>query len=120
MDYLRTGRVVALATLAFVSAAPAAEHSQPVHVHGPIQPNRNDDGTLKRGRHSEIDTSNWSGYAIANFETRQKYTSASATWTVAPVTYDPTNPDITDEYSSTWVGIGGFCTNVQCTRGDNS
>jgi hypothetical protein len=99
-------------------AAPVA--ADPARLHGPIQPNRNDDGSLKHGRHSEIDTSNWSGYAVSNFETRQKYTAASGTWVVAPVIFGQTESGTEDEYSSSWVGVGGFCANATCTRSDNS
>ena len=50
-----------------------------------------------------------SGYAVANFKTGQYYTSAVATWQVPAVTYGYTTDTSGWEYSSTWVGIGGFC-----------
>jgi hypothetical protein len=89
-------------------------------VHGPIQPHRNDDGSLARGKRNEVDTSNWSGYAVAKFETGQTYLGATATWTVPTATFQPDAGGSTAEYSSTWVGIGGFCENALCTKVDNS
>jgi hypothetical protein len=82
--------------------------------------NRNDDGSLKRGPHYQIDTSNWSGYAVANFQTSRKYTSAQSTWVVPAVTYGGTDAGASSEYSSNWVGIGGFCMNALCTHGDRT
>lgn len=89
-------------------------------MHAPVQVHRTDDGRAKRGLHNQLYTSNWSGYAAAHFETGQTYTSAQGTWTVPTVTYSDGGPNISAEYSSTWVGIGGFCENTTCTQGDNS
>jgi hypothetical protein len=89
--------------------------------HAPVQVLRNDDGSLARGRHGEITTSNWSGYALAHFETGQTYTAAQASWTVPSVIFDTSDKSgSAAQYSSTWVGIGGFCENALCTRADRS
>jgi len=92
-----------------------------IRAHAPIQVRRNDDGTVARGPRNEVVTSNWSGFALANFETGQFYTAAQATWKVPAVTFDPLDKSGTKaQYSSTWVGIGGFCENAKCTKGDHS
>jgi hypothetical protein len=89
--------------------------------HAPVQVHRNDDGSLARGRNNEITTSNWSGYAVANFETGQSYNAAQATWTVPGVTFDSADKSgAVADYSSTWVGIGGYCENPLCTKVDRS
>ena len=110
----------AIGAAAYQGDTPAP--SAPTRIrHAPIQVHRNDDGSLARGRHGEIETGNWSGYAVARFETGQSYTAAQATWTVPSVSYD--NGDKSGspaDYSATWVGIGGFCENPLCTRGDRS
>ncbi|HEV2099623.1 MAG TPA: G1 family glutamic endopeptidase [Stellaceae bacterium] len=86
--------------------------------HGPINPRRNPDGSLKRGLQNQIVDGAWSGYAVANFQTGQYYTSAVATWQVPAVTYGYTTDASGWEYSSTWVGIGGFC-EAQNPQGTN-
>src|SRR5215469_13019474 len=80
----------ALACAAAVLAAPTVDPTPdaPLLVsHSRIQPHRDSDGTLKRGPSNELVDSNWSGYAIPNFETQTAYTQAQATWTVTKVSY---------------------------------
>lgn len=62
-----------------------------------------------------IESANWSGYAVAHYGTATYYKSASGTWTVASAAIPPGMPF---GFSSSWVGIGGFCENSACTRGD--
>ena len=106
--------------------------------HSRIQPHRDTDGTLKRGPSNELMDSNWSGYASPNFETHTTYTQAQATWTVTKVSYvrpPPTchtynfgsfkfqscsSPHPQWEYSSSWVGIGGYCEDAGCSTVDNT
>jgi Peptidase A4 family len=106
--------------------------------HARIRAHRNDDGTLKRGVRNEVETSNWSGYAIANFSTGTVYTGAKASWSVPKVSYKSpppvchtiemrrsihticTSAFAEAEYSSSWVGIGGYCENASCTAVDNT
>ena len=98
----------------------ASDPASPV-VHAPIRVQRNDDGSVKRGPRNEIATSNWSGYAIAKFQTGQTYTTASGAWTVPSVSFDTSDTSgSTTQYSSTWVGIGGYCQNSLCTRADRT
>lgn len=121
-------------------ATPPAPFGTPHPRHAPISVHRNDDGSLKLGpRNQAIETSNWSGYAVAYFSTAQSYTAATATWTVPAVTYK-TPPKVcrtvtsffggtrqictqshpSAEYSSSWVGIGGYCENSTCSTVDNT
>lgn len=103
------------ATAADETTAPARGVSTQV-MHAPVQVLRRDDGTVERNRNNAFVTQNWSGYAVANFQTKDTYLTANATWVVPTVTYDNTS----DGYSSTWVGIGGFCLSALCTRVDRS
>lgn len=122
MNLVRFAPAAALAAAAigFAFTTPAFADPPPLHGHGPVQPHRKDDGSLQRGPHFEIVTGNWAGYAVANFQTGQKYTAARGTWAVAPVTFGLTLSDGSDEYAASWVGIGGYCTNALCTAADNS
>jgi len=118
-------RVAVLAVLAAVGFAMApARAEQPsapsLRTHGPIEVHRLDDGSLERGPRNEFVTSNWSGYGIAHYQTGQHYTSAQATWVVPTVIFGATDSSTNEEYSATWVGIGGFCMNALCTRADRT
>jgi peptidase A4-like protein len=116
MKSLRFAPAAALAAvsiLAFTLAIPALADPPP-HGHAPIQPHRNPDGSLTHGPQFLAGSLNWAGYEIAHFQTGQKYTSARASWIVAPITFGPTLSQGSDEYAATWVGIGGFCTDPGC------
>jgi hypothetical protein len=118
-----TALTIFAATGLATAAAPArAEQSNmpPPRTHGPVQVHRLDDGTLARGPRNEFSTSNWSGYAIARYQTGQTYTSAKGTWVVPTVTFGQTQSGTSEEYSATWVGIGGFCMNALCSRADRT
>jgi hypothetical protein len=106
--------------------------------HARVRILRNDDGTLKFGPRNQVETSNWSGYAVVNFATGVFYTGAQASWNVPTVGYVApppvchlvylfrstqeicSSPNAPAEYSSSWVGIGGFCENANCTSADNT
>lgn len=106
--------------------------------HAPTRVLRNDNGTVARGTHNEIETSNWSGYALANYSTGVTYSAAQLSWTVPEVSYVPPPPvchiiqigswtgpiclpaNAPEEYSASWVGIGGYCENANCTAVDNT
>lgn len=84
--------------------------------HRPIRPHLDERGHAKRNVKNSLLTNNWSGYAVANFETGLTYGSASATWQVPQVTWGSTNGNPYGyEYNSIWVGIGGFCENSSCS-----
>ncbi|HEV2546968.1 MAG TPA: G1 family glutamic endopeptidase [Stellaceae bacterium] len=106
--------------------------------HSRISVHRDSNGLPKLGPRNEIETSNWSGYAIANFESGAAYTQAQATWTVTKVFYTAPPPVCHTykfgffkykfctsshpqwEYSSSWVGIGGYCEEAACSAVDNT
>ena len=123
--FLLSKRVAALAVTAVVATAAYQSYQgdkpgllAPSQVmHAPIQVRRLSDGSLERGLRNELASSNWSGYEVANFQTGATYTSAQATWVVPAVQYFP---GFSNEDSATWVGIGGFCENANCTSGDNT
>jgi hypothetical protein len=130
--------------IAVAAVAPSATEftlNAPVLAsHSRIQPHRDTDGTLKRGPSNEVQTSNWSGYAVSNSETGNTYTQAQATWTVNKVSYVTPPPTCHVyrlgkhsykicsssqpqwEYSSSWVGIGGYCEDLptSCGTVDNT
>lgn len=124
MPYIRRlhrplGCLLALALAAGIGSAtrqpPAGSR------HAPIEVRRNPDGSPARGLRNQLVSSNWSGYELANYQTGQKYTQAQLTWVVPTVTYGAsTDSTSSSEYSSNWVGIGGFCENRLCTRGDRT
>ena len=96
-------------------------NTPPLRTHGPIHVHRLDDGRLERGPRNEFSTSNWSGYAIGSYQAAgQKFTSAGATWAVPTVTFGPTQSGTDEEYSASWVGIGGFCLNALCSKVDQT
>jgi len=110
--------VVAFLTIGAWKKAPQAEETiTPRHYS--IQVLRRTDGRVVRSLLNQMVSTNWSGYVAANFATGQIYTSAQGTWVVPTVTYFP-DPRFSAEYSSSWVGIGGFCENANCTVADNS
>jgi Peptidase A4 family len=133
------GFACALALAAVAAPAPQSSPDAPLLVsHSRIAVHRDSNGTLKQGPRNEVETSNWSGYAIANFESGESYTQAQATWTVSKVSY-VTPPPVCHsfrfgsqkfkfcnsphpqwEYSSSWVGIGGYCEDSSCATVDNS
>ena len=85
-----------------------------MHLH------RHGDGTPKRGIRHQMQSENWSGYAVATHNTGvSAYTSATATWAVPTVAYASDGGNQT-EYSSTWVGIGGVCTDTACDGSDST
>jgi hypothetical protein len=128
---LAVGPAASQATLPMATELPAGTHAR-ISVH------RHDNGDVKRGARNEIETSNWSGYVIANFATGGTYTAAQATWKVPAVSYAKPPPvchtvrfgsRVSEfcrgsspqwEYSSSWVGIGGYCENSACTAVDNT
>ena len=110
--------ITALLTVAAWRNVPRSEATaEPKHY--TIQVLRRTDGRVARSVQNQIVTNNWSGYVAANFATGQIYTSAQGTWVVPTVTYFP-DSRFSAEYSSSWVGIGGFCENANCTVADNS
>lgn len=85
--------------------------------HAVVQMLRDPGGNVlrfQRVRQTLGQSANWSGYVLPKFETKQKYTSASATWVVPSVSFEDAPPGAGLELSSNWVGIGGYCKNAKC------
>lgn len=114
--------VVATGILGITSSVGSQEPSPTAGLrHAPIEVHRNPDATPAHGLRSQWLSGNWSGYEFANFQTGQKYTQAQMTWVVPTVTYGSSSDSTSSaEYSANWVGIGGFCENRLCTRGDKT
>jgi hypothetical protein len=119
-EHVATLMVLAAVGLATAPARAEQPRTPSLKIHGPIEVRRLEDGSLARGPRNEFVTSNWSGYAIGSYQSGHKYTSAQGTWIVPAVTFGSTNSDTNEEYSATWVGIGGFCMNALCTRADRT
>ena len=86
----------------------------------PVIPVPGPGGAALRGPLNQIETLNWSGYAVANFDTPSTtttYTGVSGTWVVPKAEQAP---GYTSAYSSSWVGIGGFCTTSTCSSTDST
>jgi Peptidase A4 family len=83
--------------------------------HAPIQVIRGPSGNALVTGAGQYTSTNWSGYVLPEFETRQLYFSAQATWVVPTVVFK-NKPAV----SSNWVGIGGFCENTQCKNVDST
>src|SRR5229473_5072317 len=108
--------VIVLLTIGAWKNVPRSEATA-LPRHYPIQVLRRTDGRVARSLLNQMQSTNWSGYVAASFGTGQTYTSARGTWVVPTVTYFA---GFSTEYSSSWVGIGGFCENSNCTIVDNS
>ena len=83
--------------------------------HAPVEIIRGPDGTALVTGEATYTSTNWSGYVLPEFVTRQLYFSAQATWIVPTVVFK-NKPAV----SSNWVGIGGFCETTQCKNVDQS
>lgn len=97
--------------LPFVKASAPTAASKEVH------PLRDAKGRALFTEYNQLQSGNWSGYATASFQTSRKYTQATGNW-VVPSAVVP--PGESAGYSSSWVGIGGFCIDANCNRVDNS
>lgn len=111
------------ATIGMTALSSAAERQTPPPrlKHAPVHLRRGLDGNLERGVRGQFISSNRSGYVVANYQSGLKYTSAQMTWIVPTISYGASNDTTSsNEYSANSVGIGGFCENRLCTRGDNT
>jgi Peptidase A4 family len=121
MPACAVGLVLASAVGMTTISSAAEQLSKPRLKHAPIQLHRNPDGSPQRGLRNQFISTNWSGYVVANYQTGVKYNSASMTWVVPTVSYgQSTDTTSSTQYSANWVGIGGFCANQLCTRGDHT
>ena len=75
---------------------------------------------LVRGAHLGLNmtqSSNWSGYNKGVLETGQPVSSITGQWVVPTATQHTKGQD---EYSSSWIGIGGGCLDTSCTATDST
>jgi len=75
---------------------------------------------VARGVHASVNanqSSNWSGYNKGMLETGSGFHSITGQWTV-PAASQHTKGQ--DEYSSSWIGIGGGCLDTSCTATDST
>jgi hypothetical protein len=76
---------------------------------------RDDNGDPLKTFDNRYITSNWSGYVLPEFQTKKQYVAAQVSWIVPTVTYKG-HP----AFSSSWVGIGGFCEDKNCSSEDTT
>jgi hypothetical protein len=114
--------LVVLTLTSFSHTGKAAETRLVRQSNGVVRVFRDSQGRALRPTQTQTESSNWSGYVLPNFETNQTYTSATANWTISPVIFDPEDSifGVGYEYSSTWVGIGGYCEDSACLNVDKS
>ncbi len=94
------------------SSAVIAGQSMAAAKHLPVQLLRDENGDPMRTNDGQFVSENWSGYVLPEFETKQHYTAAQATWTVPEVFFQGF-----EAASSSWIGIGGYCKSMECKRG---
>ena len=92
-----------------------AGQSRIVRKHSPIEVLRDANGDPLRTIDGKYVSRNWSGYVLPRFQTKNFYTAAQVTWTVPAVTFHGA-----EAFSSSWIGIGGFCANKKCTQVDET
>jgi hypothetical protein len=118
------GGVVLRAVIVAAGAAPSQDQAadRPVLRHladrARIHPRRDADGNLMRGTQHESETDNWSGYFVANYQTSALYNATQGTWIIPSVTYGTTKGNHSQEYSASWIGIGGVCLTSNCDSGN--
>lgn len=81
----------------------------------PVEVLRDGNGDPLRTHDMKFVSGNWSGYVLPKFQTKKHYTAAQATWTVPTVTFHGV-----ESASSSWIGIGGFCTSKKCASVDQT
>jgi Peptidase A4 family len=113
--------VLALALVAATLSGEGQSRLDPGHasiataMHAPIQVVPDANGNALLAREAQFISTNWSGYVLPDFATGEDYVSAQATWVVPTVVFKKKLA-----VSSNWVGIGGFCENMQCKHVDGT
>jgi len=97
------------------SSSVIAGQSTAAARHAPIEVLRDATGKPVQTFNGQLVSSNWSGYALAEFQTKHSYTAAQATWIVPEVFFDGLV-----SVSSSWIGIGGFCKSKNCSQVDHT
>ena len=105
---------------AFAGQTPTGMRHAPIEVARDSggNPMRQTEGRTPGLAEAQLTSTNWSGYALPKFMTKKLYTAAQATWIVPSVLFLDAPAGATVEYSSNWVGIGGYCTNAKCKKAD--
>jgi hypothetical protein len=102
---------VALTASAGMAAGLAANAAAAPAAHGDIV-------KIVKPRINANQSTNWFGYNQGTLEQGGKqFHSITGTWTVPKATQHVGGQD---EYSSTWIGIGGGCVDANCLVGDNT
>ena len=100
---LRAASVIAIATMSIPAMAQIAAPPEQL-MHPPMEPQRNADGSIKRGGlRNVVQNGYWSGFAAT---AAAPYTAASGTFQVPKVSYSGSGHSYED--SALWVGIGGY------------
>jgi Peptidase A4 family len=107
-----------LGKLLLISALLALPALANAGEHGPIRPYLDAHGHGMRGLRNTYTTGNWSGYAVGSWQSGQSYFSATMTWQVPGISYVPGSGNV--DYLASWVGIGGFCQNADCSAVDQT
>ncbi|HET7529403.1 MAG TPA: G1 family glutamic endopeptidase [Mycobacteriales bacterium] len=97
---------LALALAATVPATAASDHGRSIG--------------LVRGAHASLnasESSNWSGYNKGILDNSGGFHSITGQWTVPTATQHTRGQD---EYSSSWIGIGGGCLDTSCSATDST
>jgi len=116
MSVLRSFLICALTVAIAGASSPAiAGQARAGRKHAPVEVLRDVNGDPIRTSDGRLTSGNWSGYVVASYQTKEHYTAAQATWTVPTVTYDGF-----EAWSSSWIGIGGFCENKKCEPEDET
>lgn len=113
----------ALPGVARAPAGPAPAAGSMTITYAPVGLRRNPDGTPARGPSGRKYSKNWAGYVVARYKTGASYQSVAASWIVPRVGFQPypeqpAGPSM--EFSGTWVGIGGYCTDAACQHKDGT
>jgi hypothetical protein len=96
-------------TLVASCSSAFAQQSRIGRKHLPVEVLRDVNGDPLHTFDKRYVSGNWSGYVLPKFQTNKHYVAAQATWVVPTVTFKGSM-----RFSSSWVGIGGFCTTMKC------
>jgi hypothetical protein len=95
-----------MACIVLLSSALVVPTAASTVAHGPV------------ARVNANQSSNWFGYNLGTAErSGTLFTQISATWTVPRASLHGKRKN---EYSATWIGIGGGCVDAGCTTSDNT
>jgi hypothetical protein len=108
---LALAAAVAAAAAAAMTASPGAASASPGRSVGLLQL------AHAAGSYDMTQSNNWSGYDKGVLETGTTFHSISGQWVVPTATQHVKGQD---EFSATWLGIGGGCLDTSCTATDTT